>query len=132
MKYGADMAYEVGKSRLEALGRVEKAADLIRCYATTMEDNGGYDHPMDNLGALAVHTRTILRPHGVFAVIAPFNFPMALAVGPISAALMAGNTAVFKPATVVSLSGVNLIQAFVDAGVPARGRSIGTDRRTHD
>jgi len=119
MKYGADMAYEVGKSRLEALGEVEEAADLIRYYATTMEDNKGYDHPMDNLGDLAVHTRTILRPHGVFAVIAPFNFPMALAVGPISAALMAGNTVVFKPASVVSLSGVNLIQAFVDAGVPA-------------
>jgi 1-pyrroline-5-carboxylate dehydrogenase len=118
MKYGADMAYEVGKSRLEALGEVEEAADLIRYYAKTMEDNNGYDHPMDNLGDLAVHTRTILRPHGVFAVISPFNFPMALAVGPISAALMAGNTVVFKPATVASLSGVNLIQAFVDAGVP--------------
>jgi len=84
-----------------------------------MEDNNGYDHPMDNLGDLAVHTRTVLRPHGVFAVISPFNFPMALAVGPISAALMAGNTVVYKPATVASLSGVNLIQAFVDAGVPA-------------
>jgi 1-pyrroline-5-carboxylate dehydrogenase len=119
MKYGADMAVEVGKSRLEALGEVEEAADLIRYYAKTMEDNGGYDHAMDNLGDLAVHTRTILRPHGVFAVISPFNFPMALAVGPISAALMAGNTVVYKPATVASLSGVNLVQAFVDAGVPA-------------
>ena len=47
-----------------------------------MEDNDGYDHPMDNLGDAAVHTRSILRPHGVFAVISPFNFPMALAVGP--------------------------------------------------
>ena len=118
MKYGADMAYEVGKNRLEALGEVEEAADLIRYYAQTMRDNGGYDHPMDNLGDRAVHTRTILRPHGVFAVISPFNFPMALAVGPISGALMAGNTVVFKPATVASLSGVNLVQAFVDAGVP--------------
>jgi 1-pyrroline-5-carboxylate dehydrogenase len=119
MKYGADMAFEVGKSRLEALGEVEEAADLIRYYATTMEDNLGYDHPMDNLGDVAVHTRTILRPHGVFAVISPFNFPMALAVGPISAALMAGNTVVFKPASVASLSGVNIAHAFVDAGVPA-------------
>jgi 1-pyrroline-5-carboxylate dehydrogenase len=119
MKYGADMAVEVGKSRLEALGEVEEAADLVRYYAKTMEDNEGYDHPMDNLGDLAVHTRTVLRPHGVFAVISPFNFPMALAVGPISAALMAGNAVVFKPATVASLSGVNLVQAFVDAGVPA-------------
>jgi 1-pyrroline-5-carboxylate dehydrogenase len=119
MKYGADMAYEVGKNRLEALGEVEEAADLIRYYSQTMRDNGGYDHAMDNLGDLAVHTRTVLRPHGVFAVISPFNFPMALAVGPISAALMAGNTVVYKPATIASLSGVNLIQAFIDAGVPA-------------
>ena len=37
---------------------------------------------MDNLGDAAVHTRSILRPYGVFAVISPFNFPMALAVGP--------------------------------------------------
>ncbi|HZM72242.1 MAG TPA: aldehyde dehydrogenase family protein [Candidatus Polarisedimenticolia bacterium] len=119
MVYGADMAFEVGKNRLEALGEVEEAADLIRYYAQTMEDNGGYDHPMDNLGDMAVHTRTVLRPHGVFAVISPFNFPMALAAGPISAALMGGNTVVFKPASAAPLSAVNLIQALRDGGVPA-------------
>ena len=119
MTYGADMAYEVGKNRLEALGEVEEAADLIRYYAQTMQDNDGYDHPMDNLGDMAVHTRTILRPHGVFAVISPFNFPMALAAGPVSAALMGGNTVVFKPASASPLSGVNLVRAFADAGVPA-------------
>jgi len=118
MHYAADMAFEVGKNRLEALGEVEEAADLIRYYAQTMEDNAGYDHPMDNLGDATVHTRTILRPHGVFGVISPFNFPMALAVGPAAAAMMAGNSVVFKPATASALSGVNLVQAFVDAGVP--------------
>ncbi len=119
MKYAADMAYEVGKNRLEALGEVEEAADLIRYYAQTMEDNAGYDHPMDNLGDATVHTRSVLRPHGVFAVISPFNFPMALAAGPAAAAMMAGNTVVYKPATAAPLSGVNLVQAFHDAGVPA-------------
>ena len=118
MVYGADMAFEVGKNRLEALGEVEEAADLIRYYALTMADNAGYDHPMDNLGDATVHTRSVLRPHGVFAVISPFNFPMALAAGPISAALMAGNTAVFKPASAAPLSAVNLVQALADAGVP--------------
>ena len=83
MHYAADMAWEVGKNRLEALGEVEEAADLLRYYSKTMEDNDGYDHPMDNLGDATVHTRTVLRPHGVFAVISPFNFPMALAAGPI-------------------------------------------------
>ena len=118
MRYGADMAFEVGKNRLEALGEVEEAADLIRYYAQTVEDNDGYDHPMDNLGDSSVHTRTILRPHGVFAVISPFNFPMALAAGPVGAALFAGNAAVFKPASASPLSGVNLIHALEDAGLP--------------
>jgi 1-pyrroline-5-carboxylate dehydrogenase len=118
MRYGADMAYECGKNRLEALGEVEEAADLIRFYSDTMERNDGYDHPMDNLGDATVHTRTILKPHGVFAVISPFNFPMALAAGPVSAALMAGNTVVFKPASATPLSGVNLIHALEDAGMP--------------
>ena len=99
MEYAGLMAIEVGKTRLEALGEVEEAADLIRYYAKTAEDNAFYDHPMDNLGDAAVHTRSILRPHGVFAVISPFNFPMALAVGPSAAAMMAGNTVVFKPAS---------------------------------
>jgi 1-pyrroline-5-carboxylate dehydrogenase len=119
MEYGALMAIEVGKSRLEALGEVEESADLIRYYADVYERNDGYDHPMDNLGDPAVHTRSVLRPFGVFAVISPFNFPMALAAGPSSAALMAGNTVVFKPATVAAMSGVALAEAYRDAGVPA-------------
>ena len=82
MEYGALMAIEVGKTRIEALGEVEESADLIRYYAKTAEDNEYYDHEMDNLGDPAVHTRSILRPHGVFAVISPFNFPMALADRP--------------------------------------------------
>ena len=82
MDYSPSMAVEVGKNRIEALGEVEESADLLRYYAKTMEDNDGYDHEMGNLGDSTVHTRSILRPHGVFAVISPFNFPMALATGP--------------------------------------------------
>jgi 1-pyrroline-5-carboxylate dehydrogenase len=135
MVYGADMALEVGKSRLESLGEVEEAADLLRYYSDVMERNDGYDHPMDNLGDAAVHTRSILRPLGVFAVISPFNFPMALAAGPTAAALMAGNTVVFKPSTTSPLSGVNLVQAYRDAGLPdgtlnlvmGRGETVGQE-----
>jgi 1-pyrroline-5-carboxylate dehydrogenase len=118
MRYSGLMAIEVGKNRLEALGEVEEAADLLRYYAQTMEDNNGYDHPLDNLGDAAVHTRSILRPHGVFAVISPFNFPMALAAGPTAAALMAGNTVVFKPSSAAPISGVKLIECYRDAGLP--------------
>ena len=118
MEYAGLMAVEVGKTRLEALGEVEEAADLIRYYAATAEANDLYDHPMDNLGDAAVHTRSILRPHGVFAVISPFNFPMALSVGPSSAALMAGNAVVFKPASVAAMSAIALMEVYRDAGVP--------------
>jgi 1-pyrroline-5-carboxylate dehydrogenase len=118
MDLSALMSYEVGKNRIESLGEVEESADLIRYYAQTMEDNAGYDHPFDNLGDPAVHTRSILRPHGVFAVVSPFNFPMALAAGPTSAAMMAGNTAVLKPSTASPLSAVKLLEAYLDAGVP--------------
>jgi len=118
MEYGALMAFEVGKSRLEALGEVEESADLIRYYADVYERNNGYNHAMDNLGDTTVHTRSVLRPFGVFAVISPFNFPMALAAGPSSGALMAGNTVVFKPATAGAMSGVLLAEAYRDAGLP--------------
>jgi 1-pyrroline-5-carboxylate dehydrogenase len=118
MEYAALMAIEVGKNRLEALGEVEESADLIRYYAQTAEDNDFYDHPMDNLGDASVRTRSILRPFGVFAVISPFNFPMALSAGPSSAALMAGNSVVFKPASAGAMSGAVLAEAYRDAGVP--------------
>ncbi|MEI7744479.1 MAG: aldehyde dehydrogenase family protein [Chloroflexota bacterium] len=118
MEYAALMAIEVGKTRIEALGEVEEAADLIRYYAKTAEDNAFYDHDMDNLGDPSVHTRSILRPHGVFAVISPFNFPMALAVGPSSAAMMAGNTVVFKPASASAMTAIAILEAYRDAGVP--------------
>ena len=118
MEYAGLMAVEVGKTRLEALGEVEEAADLIRYYAKTAEDNAFYDHPMDNLGDATVHTRTILRPHGVFAVISPFNFPMALSVGPTCAAMMAGNTTILKPASAGAMTAIAVLEAYRDAGVP--------------
>jgi 1-pyrroline-5-carboxylate dehydrogenase len=139
MDLSAVMSLEVGKNRIEALGEVEESADLIRYYAQTMEDNGGYDHPMDDLGDAAVHTRSVLRPHGVFGVISPFNFPMALAAGPSSAAMMAGNTVVFKPSSASPLSAVRLVEAYRDAGVPdgvinlvmGPGESVGQTLQDH-
>jgi 1-pyrroline-5-carboxylate dehydrogenase len=74
---------------------------------------------MDNLGDPAVHTRSILRPFGVFAVISPFNFPMALAAGPTAGALAGGNTVVFKPASAGEMTGCLLAEALSDAGLPA-------------
>ena len=113
------MSIEVGKNRLEALGDVEETADLIRWSCDMMEQNNGFDRPMGNLGDATVHTRSVLRPHGVWAVISPFNFPMALSGGPSGGALVAGNTVVYKPSSDAPLTGVHLAQALVDAGLPA-------------
>jgi len=111
------MAFEVGKNRLEALGDVEESADLIRYYCHDMEVNDGFVTPMKRLSP-AEATSDVMRPHGVWGVISPFNFPMALAAGPTGAALVAGNTVVLKPATVGSLCGLEFWRAMIDAGIP--------------
>ena len=112
------MTIEVGKNRLEALGDVEEAADLIRYYCDQVEANDGFDHKMNQLSENE-HTRSVLRPYGVWEVISPFNFPMALAAGPSGAALVAGNTVLFKPSPQGSFTGAKLYECLMDAGVPA-------------
>lgn len=75
------MSLEVGKNRLEALGDVEEAADLIRYYCQQVEDGAGFIATMGTLNPREKNV-SVLRPYGVWAVISPFNFPMALAAGP--------------------------------------------------
>ena len=116
--FGAVMSLEVGKNRLEALGDVEETADLIRYNCDAMEANNGFSKPLKNESDKH-HNRSVLKPYGVWVVISPFNFPAALAGGPSGAALIAGNTVVFKPATDTPFSGWLLTEAFRDAGVPA-------------
>jgi 1-pyrroline-5-carboxylate dehydrogenase len=115
--HAAFMSFEVGKNRLEALGDVEETADLIRYYGDVMERNDGFSKPMGSLSP-AEHTRTVLKPHGVWAVISPFNFPMALAGGPAAGALIAGNTVVIKPSSDAPLMAYQFCLALREAGVP--------------
>jgi 1-pyrroline-5-carboxylate dehydrogenase len=117
-EYAALMSFEVGKNRLEALGDVEETADLLRYYADEMERNDGFVKPMGSLSPTE-RTRSILKPHGVWAVISPFNFPMALAGGPAAGALIAGNTVVLKPSSDAPLMAYKFGEALRDAGVPA-------------
>jgi 1-pyrroline-5-carboxylate dehydrogenase len=114
---------EVGKNRLEAMGDVTETADLIRYYCEQMERHAGLDRPMARLSSHE-ETRSILRPYGVSAVISPFNFPAALAGGPVSAALLAGNTVVLKPSPEAPLTALALYAAFRDAGVPAEALQL--------
>ena len=112
------MAMEIGKNRLEAVGDVQESADLIRWNANEMLQNKGFRVPMQPLGDAGDYY-DVMRPYGVWAVISPFNFPMALAAGPSSAALAAGNTVVFKPASQGAAVGHTLFELYRDAGLPA-------------
>jgi 1-pyrroline-5-carboxylate dehydrogenase len=115
--YAALMALEVGKNRLEALGDVEETADLLRYYSDEFEKADGFVKPMGSLSATE-RTRSVLRPYGVFGVISPFNFPMALAGGPAGGAMIAGNTVVLKPSSDAPLLGWKFGEALRDAGIP--------------
>jgi 1-pyrroline-5-carboxylate dehydrogenase len=112
------MSLEVGKSRLEAMGDAEESADLIDYYCTQVEDADGFVRPMGRITPVERNT-DVLRPYGVFACIAPFNFPLALSAGMSSAALVAGNTVVYKPAEDTPLTGLRLYEVYRDAGLPA-------------
>ncbi len=115
------MSLEIGKNRLESLGEVEETADLLRWYADDMQRNDGYRALMGkfNPNDPAEHNESLLRPHGVWAVISPFNFPMALSAAPIAAALLAGNTVVFKGAAESPYSNWMTAELFIAAGLPA-------------
>ena len=140
MVFAALLAMEVGKNRLEALGDVEETADLIRWSCDMVEQNGGFDHPMGNLGDESVHTRSVLKPYGVWAIISPFNFPFALSGGPSGGALVAGNTVVYKPSSDAPLSGICLAQAMRDGGIPdgvfnlvaGPGETVGAELQEND
>lgn len=113
----AAMAFEVGKNRAESLAEVNESAELIRYYCDQMEMNQGYVKPLESPGP-GQYTESVLRPYGVWAVISPWNFPMALATGMTAGALVAGNAVVFKPASVSPIIGWHLYKAYADGGVP--------------
>ena len=116
----AAVALEVGKNRMESLGEVQETADLIAWYCGQMEANDGFvrELPDDPLAGFTSRNRSVMKPHGAWVVIAPFNFPFALAGGPVGAALVAGNTVVFKTASHTAWSGWLLLECFRDAGLP--------------
>ncbi len=108
---------EMGKSRIEALGEIEETADLYSYYAEQMRQHDGYVRRMGSLSPADTNT-SVLRPHGVWAVIAPWNFPYALIAAPAAAALVAGNTVVIKPSSDTPLSGFKVADIFMRAGFP--------------
>ncbi len=116
----AALVLEVGKNRMEALGETQETVDFFRCYADDFESHHAYelDLPNDPLEGFISRNRSVLRPYGVWAVIAPFNFPLALAGGPTAAALVTGNTVILKCSSDTPWAGRWLADCIRDAGLP--------------
>lgn len=110
------MTLEEGKPLAEAVGEVVRTAESLEVYAGLAYRSLGEVHsghrPEEQW------TWTTKAPLGVVIVISPWNFPMLLPAGKIVAALVTGNTVVFKPADPTPLSAVALVTAFEDAGLP--------------
>ncbi|WP_160287252.1 aldehyde dehydrogenase family protein [Pseudomonas knackmussii] len=119
-RIAAAVSLETGKNRMEALGEVQETAVFFDHYSDLMEQNQGYDHvlPNDPLEDFTSRNRSVLKPYGAWVVIAPYNFPFALAGGPVSAALVTGNTVVLKGASETPWAGRLLAECLRDAGIP--------------
>ena len=134
-KIGAALVLEVGKNRLEALAEAQETVDFFNCYADDFEKHAAYvnELPNDPIEGAVSRNRSVMRPHGVWVVIAPFNFPLALAGGPVAAALVTGNTVVVKGASDTPWAARLLADCIRDAGLPpgvfnylsGSGREIG-------
>ncbi|MGC8587341.1 MAG: aldehyde dehydrogenase family protein [Candidatus Micrarchaeia archaeon] len=130
----AVLSIENGKTRYESIGEVDEAIDFLRYYALDMEKNKGYVKKMKLPGTSTKvsagfqgapggeeKVSIVMKPYGVFGVIAPFNFPISISVGMSSGALITGNTVVFKPSSTDNMSmltGFMIYQIFSEAGVP--------------
>ncbi|NTV00588.1 MAG: aldehyde dehydrogenase family protein [Methanoregulaceae archaeon] len=113
----AIITYESGKNRYEALAEASESVDLIRYNTGLMERNNGYIVDMEKEMPEA-SARSVMLPYGVFAVVSPFNFPLSLATGMASAALICGNTVILKPTSAAPLSALKLYEAFIRGGIP--------------
>ncbi len=107
--------FEVGKAWEEADGDIREAMDFCLFYAQQMRLMG---RPRLTQHVLGEESYQHYWPRGVALVIAPWNFPIAILTGMVSAALVTGNTVIMKPAEPSSVSGALLMEMFEEAGVP--------------
>ena len=109
--------YETGKSRWDAFEEVLDVVATADHYATNAAH---YARPDRRAGAIPGLTKTVVHhhPHGVVGLIAPWNYPLTLAVSDALPALLAGNAVVLKPALETTLTALRLRELVLDAGVP--------------
>jgi 1-pyrroline-5-carboxylate dehydrogenase len=132
------LSFEVGKNRLEALGDIAETVEFFRYYSRQMTEHDGFVTPLKPQGR--EHNVSVLRPWGVWVVVSPFNFPMALAAGPSIGALLAGNTVVIKPSNTGALMALEFYRVMAEAGIPkgalhvitGRGSEVGDYLTHHD
>ncbi len=113
----AAITLDNGKTRHEAVADVDEAIDFIDYYSEEMRRTDGFERtPGAAYPEEEVSLR--LRPYGTWAVICPFNFPLAISAGMAAGALITGNTVVMKPSSDAPLP-VHLFYEIMDrAGLP--------------
>jgi RHH-type transcriptional regulator, proline utilization regulon repressor / proline dehydrogenase / delta 1-pyrroline-5-carboxylate dehydrogenase len=108
---------EGGKTLDDALSEVREAIDFCRYYAAEGRKLFGHGETMP--GPTGESNVLQLRGRGVFIAISPWNFPLAIFTGQITAALMAGNAVVAKPAEQTPLIAAEAVRLLQQAGIPA-------------
>lgn len=111
----AAITREEGKTLAESRGEVTRAINVVEFCAGESRRMVGETIPSELPANFAY---TIKEPHGVVAAITPWNFPVAIPAWKIAPALVAGNTVVFKPATLTPATAVMLTEIFDEAGLP--------------
>ena len=107
---------EAGKTIPDALSEVREAVDFLRYYSERAEEDFG--KPQRLPGPTGESNELWLQGRGVFVCISPWNFPLAIFTGQMSAALAAGNAVLVKPAEQTSLIGAQAVRLLHTAGVP--------------
>jgi len=105
---------EGGKTLPDAVLEVREAVDFLRYYAS--EARRQFSRPLPLPGPTGEQNELRLHGRGVFACISPWNFPLAIFIGPVAAALAAGNTAIAKPAEQTPLVGAVAVELMHQAG----------------
>ena len=109
------MCKEMGKTLTECLGDIQEGIDMGYYMAGEGRRLFGQTMPSELRNK---HIRTVREPVGVFALITPWNFPVAIPCWKIFPSLVCGNTVVFKPSSFVPGCATKLVEIFHEAGIP--------------
>lgn len=107
---------EAGKTLPDAIAEVREAADFCRYYAARGREL--FAAPLELDGPVGERNLLSMQGRGVFACISPWNFPLAIFTGQITAALMAGNAVLAKPAPATTLVAHAMTRLLHEAGIP--------------